>query len=248
MSSKKKEAKDLTKRDSLLRKVCEQRDAMEEALRGMIEACNAAIVANAYAKGKDRYKVGVACSVLAAVKVLQKEHPERPHYDFSALPEIEKHKKYSCSPQWFYRNLVGILLEIPIGKTISPVKARRYAKALQTMKHIGMDTIGYGHTWYDDEIFQEEVFKEIKKFKGIYPDFTQPMPLHHIVYELNRFLQDYNPTLPYDWYENNVHRGVQQALICACLVTAGVDPTNKYEIYEYLTSPLYPKSLRIKSL
>ena len=246
MSSKKKEAKDLTKRDSLLRKVCEQRDAMEKALRGMIEACNAAIVANAYAKGKDRYKVGVACSVLAAVKVLQEEHPEQPHYDFSALPEIKKRKKYSCSPQWFYRNLVGILLEIPIGRTIPPVKARRYAKALQTMKHIGMDTIGYGHTWYDDETLQEDVIKEFSKTKGFYPDFTQPMPLHHIVYELNRFLQDYNPTLPYEWYENNVHREVQQALICACLVTAGVDPTNTYEVYEYLTKPLPKKSLRIR--
>lgn len=236
----------VAQRDSLLRKVCEQRDNMEKVLRGLIEACNAAIVANAYAKGKDRFRTDIGYSVLAAVKVLQQDHPEQPHYDFSALPEIKKRKKYSCSPQWFYRNLVGILLEIPIGRTIPPAKARRYAKALQTIKHIGMDTIGYGHTWMDDEILQEEVIKEFTKTKGFYPDFTHPMPLHHIVYELNRFVQDYNPTTPYEWYENDVHREMQQALICACLVTAGIDPNNTYDIYQYLTKPLPKKSLKIR--
>ena len=237
---------DIADRDDLLRKICEQRDQVEDSLRELMDASNAAIAANAFAKGKNRYKIGLACAVVKAGKSLRLEHPEQPHYDFNNLPEINKRKKYTCSPQWFYKNLVGILLEIPVGRDIPPVNAKRLAKALQTMKYIGMDTIGYGHSWSDDEDLQNAVIQELAKMKGFCPDFTHPMPLHHIVYELNRFILDYNPLSSYAWYENEVHREMQQALICACLVTAGVNPTNTFEVYEYLSKPLLKKSLRIR--
>lgn len=228
--------------EDLLSKVCAQRDRLESSLRDLIHTCNAIIAAHAFSKDKERYQQELMVRTLSSQKVLKEDHPERPRFDFASLPRISRKSSYDCTIIWFCRNLASLLLEFRVGDTFSQVKAKRIQKALDTIKYIAMDTLGRGHDWYDEEDLLESCIDEQVKSHWNH-DFTKPMPFHYLVNELNRFTQSFSPLANYAWYEADVYRETQEALICACFTTAGIDPNDTYAVYKFLSSPPSPKDL-----
>ena len=231
-----------TKKNSKLQsKLIRQRDRLRARLGDLVRACVAAKHAHAYAEGKASYCDEISKACFSAVKVLEEDFPERPKFDFSSVPRLDKKFRYVCSKRWFCRQVVACLLDYRIGEDYSSKKVAQYMGFLHRLKVIALDTVEEGHEWFNEENLEDKYIKlSSRKQEGCDPYIQHS--LEWLVGEFCRYLREF----PIDNRDNaliSVYKEVSSALVQSCLIAVGVDVFDTEAVFLFLGEKTRTKDL-----
>lgn len=236
MSKKKKVSK-------LQSQLINQRDRLRARLGDLVRVCVAARHAGAYAEGMATYCDEIAKSCMSAVRVLEEDFPERPKFNFSSVPRLDKKCRYVCTKKWFCRQLVACLLDYRIGEDNSAKKVAQYRDFLNRLKIIALDTLEDGHEWYNEEILSDGHIKlSSQKREGCDPYVKHSF--NWLVGEFCRYLLDFPPGR---WCEHGTElalcKEVSSALVQSCLIAVGVDVFDTEAVFAFLSEKTRTKDL-----
>lgn len=231
------------KNTKLQSKLIRQRDRLRARLGELVRACVAAKSAQAYAEGKASYCDEISKSCFSAVKVLEEDFPERPKFDFSSIPRLDRKCRYVCSKRWFCRQVVACLLDYRIGEENSSKKVAQYRSFLNRLKIIALDTIEKGHEWYNEENLHDGHLKlSSQKREGCDPYVQHSF--QWLVGEFCRYILDFPPGR---WCEGGpelaLYKEVSSALIQSCLIAVGVDVFDTEAVFSFLSEKTRTKDL-----
>lgn len=222
-------------------KIIRQRDRLRARLGELVRACVSAKHARAYAEGKASYCDEISKSCMAAARVLEEDFPERPKFDFSSVPRLDKKCRYTCSKRWFCRQVVACLLDYRIGEAYSSKKIAQYRDFLNRVKIIALDTLEEGHQWFNEENIEDKYIK-ISSHKGEGCDPYVRHSLMWLVGEFCRYLRDF-PIGYSDAGHISLYKEVSSALVQSCLISAGVDIFDTEAVFAFLSEKTRTKDL-----
>ena len=222
-------------------KLIRQRDRLRARLGGLVRACVAARSADAYKDCKAAYSDEISKSCMAAIRVLEEDFPERPKFDFSSVPKIEKNAKYTCTQRWFCRQVVSCLLDYRIGDEKSAKRIAQYRGFLNRLKLIAIDAVEGGREWYDEENLEDEYVKlSSSKEEGCDP--YSKHSFKWLVGELCRYLREFQPG-EMEGYALELYKEVSSAMVQSCLIAVGVDIFDTESVFEFLSEKNKNKDL-----
>lgn len=211
--------------------IIRQRNGLRTSLMDIVRACRAASEAAAFADGKMAYRNEILKACQKGSELAQEDFPERPQFKLSDIPRVRKGYSYKCSLRWFCKKFVAYFMEYRVGETRTDAEHVKFSNALERLKYIALESIGYGHESYDEEELLEMHYKSEEGSEA-----TEKHSLKWFAAELVRLLQDFDfhNLSRMHWAEMDVLKECSDALCLGCLKTCGIDIGDTEEVFAFL--------------